>query len=741
MWTRYLRNTIIAGVFLLPVLPLIVVNDLFFPFITGKNFFFRILVEILLALWVILMVRDSRYRLKRSGIALSGGVFLLVITIADLFGENFFKSFWSNFERMEGLLTLFHLGAYFVVASTVLQTEKLWRWFWGTSLGVSAIVCGYAFLQLAGELEIHQGGDRLDATLGNATYLAIYNLFHVFIALLLAVKSRTALGRVAFGVLAALNALVLVYTATRGAVLGLMGGLLLAAVLVALFERRYVVFRRVALGGVGILVALVVLFIAVKDTSYVQHHNALSRIASISLSEGSTRFAIWNIALQGVKEKPILGWGQENFNIVFNKYYDSKLYTQEPWFDHVHNIVLDWLIAGGIAGAVAYFAIVLSVLWYLWHPRYREVFSVGERSIITGLLAGYFFHNLFVFDNVVSYFLYVSLLAYVYSQVHGVPLKSQKGVPQTAGWIAGASLERIVIAFSAVALVGSFYFLNVRGIATATTLIEALTYAQQGGKQSEQMLDAFAHAAAYNAVGSQEVAEQTVFTAIALAGRSDVPQEVQQRLFALGKSAMEEELSRGADDARLRLFYASLLSRYGQFSSALAEIQRAQQLSPEKPVIAFELGNVQLAQGNVAGALAAFKGVHEDLPEYDDAQVLYAVAAVYAGDLTLAESILKTTEPEGRALLTHDDRLLNAFIAVKRFDVVKTIWEMRVAENPQNASAYLSLAGAYLELNNGAAAIENIRKAIELDGKYKEQGEVLIRSIETAAASTTAEIE
>ena len=57
------------------------------------------------------------------------------------------------------------------------------------------------------------------------------------------------------------------------------------------------------------------------------------------------------MAFEGVKERPILGWGQSNYNYVFNKYYRPELLEGEAWFDRVHNIVMDWLIAGGIIGA------------------------------------------------------------------------------------------------------------------------------------------------------------------------------------------------------------------------------------------------------------------------------------------------------------------------------------------------------------------------------------------------------
>ena len=38
------------------------VGDMFFPFITGKNFFFRIVVEVLFALWIFAASFDKKYK-------------------------------------------------------------------------------------------------------------------------------------------------------------------------------------------------------------------------------------------------------------------------------------------------------------------------------------------------------------------------------------------------------------------------------------------------------------------------------------------------------------------------------------------------------------------------------------------------------------------------------------------------------------------------------------------------------
>ena len=150
-------------------------------------------------------------------------------------------------------------------------------------------------------------------------------------------------------------------------------------------------------------------FWIVKDESFVQENSALSRIANIDLSRDLvTRSTIWGMALEGVKERPLLGWGQSNFNFVFNEQYEPSLYAQESWFDRSHNIVLDWLVTGGVLGLIAYFSIFFAGLYYLvvlpFLKKEEELpFNVLERGVLIGLFAGYLIHNAVVFDNIISY--------------------------------------------------------------------------------------------------------------------------------------------------------------------------------------------------------------------------------------------------------------------------------------------------------------------------------------------------
>ena len=206
---KILKTTIFVGLFSVLFIPFLVDKSMFFPFITGKGFTFRIIIEIIFAGWLILAVSKEKYRPKKSLILFAISAFLLSLVISTVFSENPYKSFWSNFERMEGLITHIHLFLYFVVAGVMLNTEKLWTRFFNTSLFANAIMMGYALLQLAGKFEINQGGVRVDGTLGNATYLAIYIVLHIFLILFLFFRTKNNYVRIFYGALVVLNLYVL----------------------------------------------------------------------------------------------------------------------------------------------------------------------------------------------------------------------------------------------------------------------------------------------------------------------------------------------------------------------------------------------------------------------------------------------------------------------------------------------------------------------------------------------------
>lgn len=715
-----LRYILLGGIFLIPFISFIVANSMFFPFITGKNFVFRILVEILFASWFILALRNPSYRPTFSWIPISILAFIGIIALADIFGADPLKSFWSNFERMEGLVTLLHLGAYFFVASTVLNTQKLWTWFFNTSIAASVLMGIFGLFQLSGTFIINQGGVRLDGRLGNATYLAVYMLFHVFITIILLVRWRGGnFMRYLYGAIIALQLVILYYTATRGAILGLIGGIILSALLIIIFERERPALRKI---GMGIFIGALLIvggFFVVKDTQFVADSPVLSRFASISITEGAvnTRFIIWNMALEGVKERPILGWGQENFNLVFNKYYDPRLYAQEPWFDRVHNIVLDWMIAGGILGFLAYVSIPLALLYYLWFGKSHNL-STFDRSLFTGLLAGYGFNNLFVFDNIISYILFFSIAAYIYT-VTRPPVSESSFFGKN---IDSGIIDRLAIPLVIIVLIFSVYAINAKGILTATTLLKGLRQYDSGPIEN---IAYFKGALAYGSIGQQEIREQLAQGAIRV-NTQEIDDSIKQEFFTLAVDELEKQIETAPDDARLELFLASVLDNYRQYDDASIHYKRALELSPDKQTIRFALGLNYLNRGENEKALELFRETVELEPNFEDAHIMFALAAVYAQDYALADQILLD---QFGTVIVNNDRILRAYFDSGQLEKVRDIWKLRTEIEPNNFKYGVSLAAVHLQLEERELAILELERLIDIDAGFREQGEFLINEI------------
>lgn len=721
-----LRFTVLACFFATPFICLLVAETMFFPFITGKNFTFRILVEIMLGAWVLLMFLDATYRPKFSWILGAAGTFLCVIALADFLGANPYRSFWSNYERMEGLITHVHLFLYFVIAGSVLLTEEIWNWFWRTSLGASLIVVIYAFTQIAGKTEMH---GRVDATFGNSTYLAIYMFFHAFIAIFLYFRSSKQKGlHWLYPVAAALNLVILYYTGTRGTILSVVGGVTLTLLLIAFFDKEHKTLKKYAIGGLVGMVALVALFITFRQSEFIQSSPTLSRMAGISLADKTTnsRFMIWKMSWEGFKERPVLGWGQDNFLYVFSKHYNPQMYNQEPWFDRSHNVFFDWMIAGGALGILSYLSLFGAAIYYLWFSR-KHHFTVVERSILTGMLAGYFIHNIFVFDNLTSYIFFFGALAYLHTleapnpeKEKAVTHKHKKDDAMEPGDF--AIVGAIVVAIT----VGMIYFINIRNINANIALINGIRpegVLVDDGKGGKKIT--LADVVSPDRFGTGEAREQIIQLSFQTLDPR-VPEPLRQQFYDLANEQFDLALKDDPENLRTQSFAAMFYARFGQYDKALTHFEKAIELSPRRQSTYLDLSMTYVAMQRYADAEATAKIAYDLVPENGEAKIAYAVALIYQKKPNEADAIVGTSSA------AFDSRVINAYGIGGYSDKLIAILNEKIAQGQAVARDYLSLAGGYAQLGQKQKAIEAVEKGISLDASLKEQGDQLIRQIQAS---------
>lgn len=734
------RSIALIGLFIIPFYALIVADPFFFPFITGKGFFFRIIIEITFVAWLILACGDKRYRPRINALSIAVTVFTIIALIADILGVNFLRSFWSNFERMEGFLVIVHLWMFFIVSSSLFgglstnkdgslsqneeESKKWWhRWF-NVYLFVGGIVACYGFAQIFGWLAIHQGSTRIDASLGNAAYMAVYMLTNAGLAAYLLFSNKkekwTSVNWLYF-ILTIVFSFLLFETATRGTTIGLVGGILLALLLYGIFgKRESKKNRQRAFALIGIIIVLCAGLYLARNTTFVHDHEVLNRLANISWSEskGQARNFIWPMAIKGWTERPILGWGQENFNYVFNYNYNPHMWSQEQWFDRAHSVFLDWLIAGGIVGLLAY----LSLYFLFFRIVWKSNLSIGRKSALLGLMIAYAIHNVFVFDNLASYIAFFALISFASSYIRKAGSEKETVKVLCSKEISTEYIEYIIVPLLVIVLIFSAYFFNIRGISANRRLMNALKSCVSSTPDSTLFEKALA-VDVYMA--NQEIREQLLTCANQVIANQQIANGIKQNYFSIASKAIEDQIKATPKDARMYILGGQLMSALGQSSSAKNLLEVGHILSPYKPMVDISLGETYLNLGFVDQGLKLLETAYNQDTSYPLIRKVYANALIIAGKESKAREIFNN-DPE----IFNTEELARIYAALKQYEKSLTIYRGLVSNN----SSDINLRARYAQILNMAGyksqAIEVLRGIEKDNPSLKDQIEAAIKSIE-----------
>jgi len=698
VWVLY------AAFFATPFVVLIVNTDTFFPYIFYKNIAFRSLVEIMAVSWVVLAYFEPRYRIQWTPITLALVGFIGVVAAADMFGVHPGKSIWSNYERMDGLVTLVHVGAYALVASVLFQKERVVLWFLRVTLAVGGIVFVLSFLQWLSE-----SGERVSSILGNPIYLAVYALFLIAIALVLALRAEChRWERFAYGMAAVAFAWMLYMTASRGAIIGLVLGSITTASALALSGNTA---RRARQGALVFLVLLGIglgTFFAIKDSALVQNNPVLHRFATISLNEGTVfaRTVVWGIAWDAFKERPLLGWGQEGFGAAFSSHYDPRMYAQEPWFDRAHNVILEWLVTAGALGLIAYGVVLVALARGIWRA---QRLTHEQRWTLYGFLVAYIFHNLTVFDQLVSYLLFAVIVAWIAGYERRAPneepalAESENSLPLWAS-----------VAF-AVVIVALVWVVHIPEIRHNKTLLLAMqlharsSYEHAQGRTDEALqalgasYQAFEKALSSSPYKKQEVVEQLTLIALRVLSSSWVPTQDKALWYARTITALRAEDARYQYSARLPFLEARVHRAAGNLVEEKKALERALARSPKKQDILIELSQNARARGDGEEAHAFARQAYELMPEYGKAAALYAADLYVRGAFEQADAVVAKTPSAGE-----EPMLLDVLIALGEHERAMRTWQEAYTHAPAGRRARVAqvLVQAYRRLGDADRAQE-----------------------------------
>ncbi len=569
---------IVLGVCLLT--PIFVSSTLLFPYTAAKAFAFRILVEVAALFYLYLALKYPDLRPKKNIFTLAIGIFLLTWFLSAILGTDFYLSWWGSLERMLGVWGLIHFIIFFLLLVSLFRAKKDWLALFRVSLATSVLISLLALVQKFGSLgNLLPHSERVFGTIGNPAFLAGYLIFNLFFSVYLFWSDAAGKNwRKGVYALAFLLQLVVIFlTGTRGALVGVFSGLMFYLFLFGFFwpnkiQRKYFFI------AAGLIIFLVGSIFLLRNTSFLKNSETLSRVASISLSDTTVqnRFILWQKAWQAWQEKPIFGWGPENYSVAINKFFDVRLAPYEAWYDRAHNFIFDYGVATGWLGLLAYIFLLGLAGFFLWKISLKEF----HLAVIFGaLMLAYLVQNFFVFDTFSVFLMLFFALAIIYffyynnetAQPAGYNLK-----PVNAG-------KKIVLAVLAIVIVFLLYSFSLKPILASYYGNRAVVLGSGNFAKMDNLLE---KSLALDTFASPEIVYQAALNYLIYIQNSPALAQ-NENFYKISSGGLSEAIRQNPNQAKYYIVSAwlNLYFSGGQaerLDAAIGQAKKAQELSPAK---------------------------------------------------------------------------------------------------------------------------------------------------------------
>ena len=736
-----------GGIFISLFLPLVIFSQYLSPFHFGKMIVFRILVELMLVFYIPLLIANKIYRPKWTLILTSVSIFTFLYFFSGLVGTNFYSSFWGTLERMGGIFSFLHYWVYFIILVSVIRIRADWNKILKLCIGIGFLSILFAYGQAFIRTKFFVGwqhGERVIGTIGNPALFAGYLLFILYLSIFYLLKKDVPSWQKGFfAAVIILGIPVLMMTAVRGAVISFWGSLLLLG-LFLMFKSENRKLRKYLLITIIIFMVLVIFVGLSRNKQWVKNNNVLNRISNISLSTDTvqTRLWSWESAIKGWKERPILGWGPENFTFLHMKYFDSRHFTglgSETIWDRAHNVILEMLATMGIVGLLSYLFIFAAILYTLVVKFKEKKISNSDFGVIMAMLIAYVGQNLFIFDTFANYFLFFLVIGYINH------IKINDDAPDIKKNVSVATKEPslflvIILLVFAIILI---YQTNIKPAKANYACTRGILAGRSGNAQEAYKY--YKKALDYNVdQGSYDIRHKFAAFAIEVVeNQRQKGKNIDVNLLHSAIEAVGKNVEQFPQDTTPYLYigrmYILLINTEPTTAGNLAEeyIGKALAVNRKNPRIWYELGQAQLSLKKYEDAYNSFKEALNLNPNV-------TVSYWYLGMATFETGIYNPSRYQEalgyveKAIQMGYDyknsindlmRLVHIYDKVGNYYKVVETYKLATLEQPNNPQLHASLAVAYKAIGNYQKAKEEALKAIELDPKFKEEGEKFINSL------------
>lgn len=744
----------LVAVGLILFLPIILLPPYFQPSEWSRSILFRVILTALICflLYRFFYKKDisvflPKWKLSIWAPFLMLVAFFAVLILATVFSEDIRFSIFGSPARAGGLLNLLYYFIFSIILALFASKnhwEKLWNVLFVTGFLASLLAIVQYFNILKNIFIAFEGGST-PSFMGNSTILAIYMLFLAFLAFMLFVQKHTRKAKIVYGTLFILFTFTVFISGSRAGYLGLLVGFFYFFLFYPLknlpthindtqnqaaaeptqttsnnifwrlktwvmdffnetFEVKLKTVKKIAAFALLLAILAIVIFNVFPQLG--EKNSILKTIAtrvsvtSIAKDIAGTRLSAWKMTLEAIKDKPILGFGPENFYVGFEKYYDPKPFTTSVLlWDRPHNIFLDVAANSGIFSLLFYIAFWIALFWQLQKAKKSDYDA--DRSLkahgLQAMFIGYLIVIFFNFDSFATYLISFFFIGYafylIFLPVEKRELTGEKPVPFKTP--AAIALLALVLLFAWFWNIKPLY-LNEK-IAHAKNLSEERRCKEAFGISNKEQWEKAGIAKSHAILQYADVVKNCVFTNPQKEG------EYSLKMASLLKTAAQAQpkfsriwLFRGSFVNVLAALEENPEKKNAILKEAIDYLKKGLELSPKRQEIFSEIGkNYLIAQDYQAMEKAGQDCVAID-SRYGECWWHMGLAQIFLGKQEEGKKSIETSLENGYNFNPGYKQLAVAYMSQKNWEeAIEAYKKYNPRETSDTASYYAVLAFLY----------------------------------------------
>ena len=308
------------------------------------------------------------------------GGFGLWALLSSFFAQDYLYAIFGFYYRYTSGLVFYAVFLTFIFLLLNLADEGKLKFLLKIIVFDGLLVALVAFFEGFGWL-LYQGPDagaffHGPSLLGNTDYSAMFLACALPIALYFLIQTPVFKSKVYYAVSVFWMLLASLILASRAGLLAIIGFVVLALFLLAVYRFPKKLFW-------GLLLASMVLGMSGYFFLQLSRPQAVSSIVATADSNTFSRLYAWKISIQGIRERPLVGFGPGNYALFFENHMFPDPTAQVGIFDDAHNLFLQLAVTGGLPLLLLFLGLIALAAFYGLRQLCR-----GKNLLTIALFAG-----------------------------------------------------------------------------------------------------------------------------------------------------------------------------------------------------------------------------------------------------------------------------------------------------------------------------------------------------------------